>query len=292
MYDIQVYRSLVFSVAVESAVSFEPRCWSVVCPWTGPHVTLSNQQHHRHRWRVVSGQAIPWPLRGCSYIAKKGGKQWNISEPNSKKSHTTKTKQQLALLEKIKSQESLLQEGNNQKFSQVAMAADPLRHAVCKQVVPLVSQASKLAPSLTSHRTPARFRLAENKRSKRSTSFLGWETIGKLLRKETWTYLIRTCWACWVSQVDTKTALTELKLTRFAGKTQFLNGFTEHSSCWITCSSFIQQLILNSVVHSSFGANTTFTTKEFAAFIPHVWRSWRIPWPFSLWSWPHVHFGM
>ena len=51
------------------------------------------------------------------------------------------------------------------------MATDPVRQAVWRHVVPLVSQASRFAPSRTSHLTPARFRLAENSSSNRSTSF-------------------------------------------------------------------------------------------------------------------------
>ena len=191
MYDIQVYTSLVFSVAVESAVSFEPRCWSVVCPWTGPHVMLSNQQHHRHRWRAVSGQAIPWPLKGCSYIETYQNQIQKILHQNQ----TTDTTARPIGKNQVSMKQSEIQaRWRWQRTHCDTLYVNKLYRWYRKPLNwPQASRAIGHLRDFDWRRTrgangPPRS-LAEKRR-------------GKLLRKETWTYLIRTCWACWVfSQV-------------------------------------------------------------------------------------------
>ena len=60
------------------------------------------------------------------------------------------------------------------------MATEPLRQAVCRQVVPFVSQASALAPNLISQRTPSRFRELEKSSRSRSTSLSSWSVSLKM----------------------------------------------------------------------------------------------------------------
>mmetsp|Transcript_125444 Transcript_125444/g.360484 ORF Transcript_125444/g.360484 Transcript_125444/m.360484 type:complete len:261 (+) Transcript_125444:1487-2269(+) len=55
----------------------------------------------------------------------------------------------------------------------------PLRHAACKHVVPLRSQAKRLAPRASNQRTATKFEVAENKINWRSTSFSEASVSGK-----------------------------------------------------------------------------------------------------------------
>mmetsp|Transcript_11806 Transcript_11806/g.32281 ORF Transcript_11806/g.32281 Transcript_11806/m.32281 type:complete len:236 (+) Transcript_11806:930-1637(+) len=70
--------------------------------------------------------------------------------------------------------------GSSRRMSSLTMASDPLRQAACKQVVPLVSQASMFAPRTNNHLTTARLADEEKVNNKRSTSLrsssVSWKT--------------------------------------------------------------------------------------------------------------------
>lgn len=120
----------------------------------------------------------------------------------------------------------------------VTMATDPLRQAVWRQVVPLVSQASRFAPSLTSHRTPARFRLAENSSSSRSTSFSSSKVSPKTAPAESQadassrSSLSTPCWTFAFGQtplsLQKSFALSFPILRRIAGHFRFGHGLSSH----------------------------------------------------------------